>query len=173
LDERTILGIEELCQQNDIKDLHIECHWMHRKEIQDYRKRFEDCGIRVHIKSGVETFDIGFRETVLMKGFGNASPTEIAGYFQDVCLLQGVEGQTIESIQQDIETGLTFFDRVCINIMVENGMPVKPDYALIEEFKNVLYPLYIHNERVDILMENTEFGVGGKPASKSQAGRLV
>lgn len=162
LDESTVDMIKDLCLQRDIKDLHFECHWMHKEEIQRYRELFESIGIHVHIKTGVETFDAEFRESVLAKGFGNANPEEIAMYFDDVCLLHGVVGQSIKSIRQDIDTGLMFFDRVCINIMVENGMPVKPDYDLIQEFQEQLYPIYIENDRVDILMENTEFGVGGK-----------
>jgi hypothetical protein len=162
LDEKTVQRIEKLCLEKDIRDLHMECHWIHRKEILKYRERFEKKGIKVHIKTGVETFDVEFRETELAKGFGSASPSEIAKYFDDVCLLQCVVGQSIESIQRDIETGLLYFDRVCVNIMVENGMPMKPDYDLIQEFKKQVYPRYIQNERIDILMENTDFGVGGK-----------
>ena len=162
LDEDTVKFIEDLCLQKGVKDLHIECHWMHREEIKKYRNRFEAKGIRIHIKSGVETFDIEFREKKLVKGFGLASPEEIAKYFDDVCLLEGVEGQTVETIRKDIEVGLNFFDRICINIMIENEMPVKPDYDLIQQFKEQLYPIYVENERIDILMENTEFGVGGK-----------
>lgn len=160
LDEATIRKIETVCKEKGITDLHLECHWMHKEEIQAYRSRFEVLGVTVHIKSGVETFDIPMREEVFVKGFGNATPSEIATYFDDVCLLQGVVGQTLESMESDIETGLRYFDRVCVNIMVENGMPVKPDPQLIREFCQTLYPKYKKNERVDILMENTDFGVG-------------
>lgn len=160
LDEATIHQIETVCKEKGITDLHFECHWMHKDEIQSYRSRFEVQGVTVHIKSGVETFDIPMREEVFVKGFGDATPSEIADYFDDVCLLQGVVGQTIESIESDIETGLRYFDRVCVNIMVENGMPVKPDPQLIREFRQKLYPKYKENDRVDILMENTDFGVG-------------
>lgn len=161
LDEQTIQKIIDTCKNHNITDIHFECHWLHREEIQSYRKRLEDLGIRVHIKSGVETFDVSMREDVFDKGFGDATPQEIATYFDDVCLLQGVVGQTIESMENDIETGLKYFDRVCINIMVENGMPIKPDNALIQEFITTLYPKYKDLERVDILIDNTDFGVGG------------
>lgn len=160
LDEKTIQKIEEVCLNKQIQHLHFECHWMHKDEILPYRKRFEQLGIKVHIKSGVETFDMKMREDVFVKGFGNASPEEIAQYFDDVCLLQGVVGQTLESIESDIETGLSYFDRVCVNIMVDNGMPVKPDADLIDDFYHYIYPKYANNDRVDILMDNTDFGVG-------------
>lgn len=46
--------------------------------------------------------------------------------------------------------------------MVENGKPIKPDPAVIEVFLKELYPKYMGNSRVDILLENTDFGVGGE-----------
>ena len=64
------------------------------------------------------------------------------------------------SMINDIDIGLEYFSRVCVNIMVENGMPVKPDRNVIEEFMKDVYPKYKDNERVDILIENTDFGVG-------------
>lgn len=161
LDEDTLSLIEEVCLKKDISEIHFECHWMHREEIPAFRKRFENKGITLKLKIGVETFDSLFRESYLSKGIGTDSPEEIAKYFDEVCLLQGIPGQTAESMRQDIETGLRFFERVCINIMVENRMPIKPDPRVIALFQKHLYPDYINNPRVDILMENTDFGVGG------------
>lgn len=160
LDEKTIFLIETICFEKHITDLHFECHWMHREEIQKIRTQFHNNGINVHIKSGVESFDIPFREKILWKGFDSATPAEIATYFDEVCLLQGIHGQTKDSMIQDIETGLSFFERVCVNIMVENSMPIKPDSQVIATFLHDVYPLYKENERVDILLDNTDFGVG-------------
>ena len=39
-------------------------------------------------------------------------------------------------------------------------MPIKPDKKVITEFIKEVYPKYIDNERVDILLNNTDFGVG-------------
>ena len=161
LDEDTISLIEEVCLKKDISEIHFECHWMHRKEIPAFRKRFADKGITLKLKIGVETFDSLFRESYLSKGIDTDSPAEIAQYFDEVCLLQGIPGQTVESMRQDIETGLQFFERVCVNIMVENRMPIKPDPRVIALFQKYLSPDYINNPRVDILMENTDCGVGG------------
>lgn len=74
----------------------------------------------------------------------------------------GLGGQTEVSMKKDIETGLAHFDRVCVNIMEENTTPIKPDPNVIETFINKISPLYIDNPRVDILIHNTDFGVGGK-----------
>ena len=69
-------------------------------------------------------------------------------------------GQSKESMLRDIELGLKYFERVCVNIMVENTKPIKPDHCVIEIFKREVYPLYKDNEQVDILLNNTDFGVG-------------
>lgn len=61
----------------------------------------------------------------------------------------------------EVITGLTHFERFRVNIMRENPKPVKPAPNVIAIFLRELYPKYIENSRVDILMENTAFGVGG------------
>lgn len=61
----------------------------------------------------------------------------------------------------DVETGLAYFERICINIMVENTTEIHPDADVIRCFRENIYPKYKDNVRVDILMENTDFGVGG------------
>ena len=162
LDERTLQLIREVCAERGIRELHFECHWMHKDAIQAARDFFAEKGICLKIKMGVETFDEEFREKVLQKGIAAASPREIAKYADEVCLLFGLTGQTYASMKSDIETGLSFFERICINVMVENSTKMKPDRDVIRIFAQTLYPVYIGNERVDILMENTEFGVGDK-----------
>ena len=121
---------------------------------------FETHGIQVKIKIGVETFDNQYREQVLRKGIDETSPARIAAYFDEACLLFGLDGQTEDSMRHDIETGLTNFERVCINIMVENTTQIKPVPSVIDTFMKKLYPIYKDNDRVDILLENTDFGVG-------------
>ncbi len=161
LDEDTLSFIEQVCLDKQIHQVHFECHWRHRDAVSDFRKRFAALGIELKIKIGVETFDKLFRESYLDKGIDTDSPEEIASYFDEVCLLQGIPGQTAESMDFDIQTGLSYFERVCVNIMQENLRPVKPDPRVIASFSEKLYPKYIENSRVDILMENTAFGVGG------------
>lgn len=161
LDKKTMDLIEQVCVQKGITQIHFECHWMHREEIPGLRAFFASSGITVKLKIGVETFDSLFRESYLDKGIDTDNPAEIAEYFDEVCLLQGIPGQSVESMERDIETGLTYFERVCVNIMQENSCHIKPDPKVIEEFWKYLYPNYINNERIDILMENTAFGVGG------------
>lgn len=160
LDENTIQLIRKKCVDKMIKEVHFECHWMHRESIDAFKKFFEEKGIRVKIKIGVESFDYEFRENVLIKGIDEKSPEVISEKFDEVCLLMGLTGQTKESILYDIETGLKYFERVCVNIMIENRTKIKPDKDVIEIFNKNIYDLYAKNDRVDILMHNTDFGVG-------------
>lgn len=160
LDEATLALIREICLKKHIKELHFECHWMHRKELPAYRAFFTDAGITVKIKIGVETFDADYRERILDKGIDETDPAVIAAGFDEVCLLFGLSGQTVDSMRNDIETGLAHFERVCANLMVENSTAVKPDKAVLADFMAQIYPIYRDDPRVDILLDNTDFGVG-------------
>lgn len=162
LDRDTLTLIKEICSRKEIGEIHFECHWTDRQAIKALRAAFTQAGISVKIKIGVETFDALFRESYLDKGITASDPSEIAADFDECCLLFGLPGQNSESMERDVETGLQYFERVCINIMVENGKPVKPDPAVIEVFLKELYPKYMGNPRIDILLDNTDFGVGGE-----------
>lgn len=160
LDDKTINLIIDTCIKNKIATVHFECHYIHRAEVEKIKRLFSDNNIAVKIKTGVETFDVNYRENVLKKGFGSATPQDIAQYADEVCLLFGITGQTEESMLNDIETGLKYFNRVCVNIMTPNTTKIKPDTAVISIFENRVAKKYIDNSRVDILFENTDFGVG-------------
>lgn len=160
LDEKTMQCIEEVCLNNKIDELFFEGHWMHREMVPELKERFAALGVTVRTKIGVETFDALFRESYLDKGIDTDSPEEIAKYFDQVCLLQGIPGQTKESMLADIETGLQYFQRVCVNIMTKNTKPIQPDPSVIDIFVKEIAPQYEENPRVDILMHNTDFGVG-------------
>lgn len=161
LDQKTVSEIKRIALLNGIKTLHFECHWIHRNSLDKFRQYFADEGIRVKYKIGVETFDRGLRENVLHKGMGDVKPEEImAAGFEEVNLLFGIDSQNALSMQNDIETGLIFFERVCVNIMTENTSRIKPSQNVINDFMNEIYPLYKDDVRVDILLSNTDFGVG-------------
>ena len=57
---------------------------------------------------------------------------------------------------------LAHFERVCVNVMTENTAALRPDPAVIGLFINKIYPEIQGDSRVDILLENTDFGVGGE-----------
>ena len=160
LDEVTVAELLTLCREKKIHTLHFECLWLYRDQIPALRQAFAKVGTVLKIKTGVESFDHDFRETVLRKGITPRDPAEIAQGFDECCLLFGLSGQSAESMRRDIETGLAHFERVCVNIFVANRTKLKPDPTVIQTFVTSVMPDYIDNERVDILLNNTDFGVG-------------
>lgn len=164
LDEQTIAKIEKICLEKKIHTLHFECHWLYRNQIPALRKRFEQVGTTLKIKTGVESFDYDFRENFLKKGISEANPAKISEQFDECCLLFGLSGQTTEGMINDIKTGLEYFERVCVNIFVENSK-LTPDNQVIQSFIKNVMPLYQSNDQVDILLNNTDFGVGSKEAN--------
>ncbi|MBQ7980635.1 MAG: radical SAM protein [Oscillospiraceae bacterium] len=161
LGETSLYELTDLCREKKIHTLHFECHWLYRDEISHWRKFFEKSGTTLKIKTGVESFDYNFREKVLRKGISERCPERIAESFDECCLLFGLTGQTEEGMRRDIETGLEYFERVCVNIFVENKTTLTPDSEVIDLFREKIMPQYIDNDRVDILISNTDFGVGG------------
>ena len=138
LDIETMKEIENVCVRKGITQLRFEVHWMYHKHVKKWKEHFKEKGIILKIKMGVETFDEAFRKDVFDKGMEHVLPEEIASVADEVCLLFGVTGQTLESMTEDIETGLKLFERICINIMVENSTEIHPDNNVIEMFmKNI------------------------------------
>ena len=87
MDAQTLKTIEDVCLDKGIRQLHFETHWIHRREIADWKAHFAGLGIQLKLKMGVETFDPVFRREVMNKGMGDATPEEIADYADEVCLL--------------------------------------------------------------------------------------
>lgn len=160
LDKETLAELIRLCSEKEIRTLHFECHWLYRNEIPALREAFARIGTALKIKTGVESFNFDFRENVLRKGIREHEPAKIAQQFDECCLLFGLTGQTAESMRKDIEIGLANFERVCVNIFVENKTGVIPDEKVIRDFVTNVMPEYSDNDRVDILLNNTDFGVG-------------
>ena len=162
LGQTTLLELVKLCREKQIHTLHFECHYLYREEIPAWRDAFHQVGTTLKIKTGVESFDYHFREEVLHKGIDEQDPAVIAGFFDECCLLFGLAGQTVQSMCSDIEIGLQYFERVCVNVFVENETKLKPDKTVVQQFISQVMPRYIMNDRVDILLNNTDFGVGGE-----------
>ncbi len=158
LGKKTLDYIKEISRKNDIEILHFESHYLYRDKIPSLRAEFSD--FKLMMKLGLETFDYEFRENVLKKGIKENNPEVISQNFDEANFLFGINGQTVQSMERDITLGLQFFRRICLNIMCENTTEIKPDKEVISGFMQELYPKYKGNERVDILINNTDFGVG-------------
>lgn len=158
LDNKTSELIKQTCKEKGIKTIHFESHYIYNNLIEVFRELYRDFDIKM--KLGLETFDYDFRENILHKGINETDPSIISQNFDEANFLFGITGQTIESMEKDILLGLEYFERICINIMCDNTANVKPDKEVISSFIHHLYPKYKDNERIDILINNTDFGVG-------------
>ena len=160
LNKRSFGKLLEVCIKKNVKRLIIESHYMYKKQIEELRNKCKELNIQLQVKGGVETFNADFREKVLNKGFGYPTIEELKKVFDVVNLLVGVQGQTIEQIENDINIGIQNFDRVCVNVYKEMDDIMPADEELKSRFIKEIYPKYKDYENVDILIENTDFGVG-------------
>ena len=160
LNEKSFIKLLEVCKQKEIKRLIIESHYMYKSRIINLREKCSKLGIILQVKGGVETFDTDFRENVLKKGFGYPTLEELQEVFDIVNLLVGVKGQTFKQIEDDIKIGIKNFDRVCVNLYKEMDDIMTANEELKRKFMQEIYPLYRNFDNVDILVENTDFGVG-------------
>jgi len=158
LDKDTLSLIKDIAYEKHIKTLHFEAHYLYRGRIEELRNYFSDFDLKM--KLGLETFDRELRENYLKKGIPEDNPEIISHSFDEANFLFGISGQSVSSMEKDIELGLKYFERICINLMCENSAPVKPDKSVINDFMNGIYPEYADDYRVDILINNTDFGVG-------------
>ncbi|MDE7082459.1 MAG: radical SAM protein [Clostridia bacterium] len=158
LDKQTVEYIKKVCREKGIRTIHFEAHYLYDEKIPALREEFKDFTLKMKI--GLETFDYELREGVYKKGIPVCEPEIISKNFDEANFLFGLEGQSLASMQRDIELGLEYFERICINLMCDNSTPVEPDKQVIELFLQNLYPKYKDDYRVDILINNTDFGVG-------------
>lgn len=142
-----------------IKEIFFEAYYNYRTRLDEIRDFFD--GIEVSFKCGIESFDDDFRNGYLNKNISFKDAKEVASYFDNICLLVGIKGQTKEMIDRDMKLLQENFKRGCINIYVENTTPVKRDQAIVDYFRDKYF--YMDDmENIEILWNNTDFGVGGE-----------
>lgn len=157
LPEESLQDIKDIVLEKGITQLYFESHYRYRYKLQKIKDYFSDTN--VSFKCGIETFHHPFRNEYLRKGVYFDSPAEVAEYFDTICLLIGIEGQTQEMISKDIDILLEYFNRGCLNIYVNNTTSVQADPQLISWFKKE-YAYLEDMENIEILWNNTDFGVG-------------
>jgi hypothetical protein len=148
--------IKKIIKEKNIKLLFVEAHWMYKDHLHKIKDIFET---EIFIKTGLESFDYNFRETLLNKGFSYDSPEQLSKLFDSVCLLIGVQGQTKEIIKKDIQIAKDYFKHTTLNLYVNNTTHIKADEGLkkwfLTEYKNLF-----SDPQFEILVDNTDFGVG-------------
>ena len=158
LDEKTIALIKEVVKEKQIHTLWFEAHYMYRKKLADFARQFAP--VQVKFRCGVETFDAGLRDA-WKKGIpSSVTPEDVAKYFQGVCLLCCTQGESKEHIMKDIEIAQTHFEYFSVNVFCNNSTSVKQDKELAQWFAREVYPKIKDEEGIEVLMENTDLGVG-------------
>ena len=158
LDADTIALIKEVVREKNIHTLWFEAHYMYRKKLASFAEQFAP--VKVKFRCGVETFDPELRDA-WKKGIpSSVSAQDIARYFQGICLLCCTQGETKEHILKDIELARQHFEYFSVNVFCNNHTEVKQDKELAAWFAQEIYPAIKEDTRIEILMENTDLGVG-------------
>ena len=158
LDSETIALIKEVVKEKKIHTLWFEAHYMYRKKLASFAEQFAP--VHVKFRCGVETFDAGLRDA-WKKGIpSSVTPEDVAKYFQGVCLLCCTQGESKEHIMKDIEIAQTHFEYFSVNVFCNNSTSVKQDKELAQWFAREVYPQIKDEEGIEVLMENTDLGVG-------------
>ena len=158
LDDDTIALINQVVKEKQIHTLWFEAHYMYRKKLADFASRFDPT--KVKFRCGVETFDPTLREE-WKKGIpASVTPEDVAKYFQGVCLLCCTQGESKERIFNDIRIAREHFEYFSVNVFCNNSTPVKQDSELAGWFAREVYPQIKDADGIEVLMENTDLGVG-------------
>jgi len=158
LDALTIARIAAVVREKGIHTLWFEAHYMHRAVLPAFAAQFP--GVRVRFRTGIETFD-GAQRVAWRKGIpATVTAEEVREHFEGVCLLIAVAGQTRAAISNDIQTALALFDYMSVNAFVENSTAERRDESLIKWFEAEWLPVLRDNPKVEILLHNTDLGVG-------------
>ncbi|MGL5416533.1 MAG: radical SAM protein [Clostridium sp.] len=156
--DESLKDIKEIILEKGIEKLFVECHWIYKNRLQEMRDFF---GIEIIFRCGIETFDNDFRMNFFNKGANFKDYTEVNKYFDSICLLVGVKGQTKEMIKRDVEIVEKYFKLGCINVYVENTTNLKRDEELVKWFEEN-YRYLENNPKIEVLFHNTDLGVGSE-----------
>ena len=156
LPEGTREEIRRIARERGIRRLFFESHWLYRKRLEEMRAYM---GIPVTYKIGVETFNHEFRERVLNKHAGFKRPEEVARYFDSPCIMVGIKGQTKEMIDYDIRMVKKHFRLGTVSVFTNNTTKIRQDPELLKWFVRE-YVWLREDPSIEVLYENTDFGVG-------------
>ena len=158
LDGRTVEMIKKVVKEKKIHTLWFEAHYMYKNQLAKFAEQFE--GVEVKFRCGVESFDGRLRER-WQKGISTSvTAADVAKYFNGVCLLCCTEGDTKGRILNDIALAERYFEYASVNVFCENGTAVKRDEELAKWFVEEVYPKLKVSSKIEILINNTDLGVG-------------
>ena len=158
LDEQTIEMIKEVVREKQIHTLWFEAHYMYRHKLAKFAEQFDE--VEVKFRCGVESFDGSLRQQ-WNKGIAvSVTAQDVAKHFQGVCLLCCTQGDSKERILKDIALAEQYFEYASVNVFCENSTSIKRDNALAKWFVEEVYPNLKDSNKIEVLVENTDLGVG-------------
>jgi hypothetical protein len=158
LDKQTIEEIKRVVKEKQIHTLWFEAHYMYRNQLARFAEQFE--GVEVKYRCGIESFDSALREQWKKGVAADVTAEDVAKYFQGICLLCCTEGDSKERILRDIALAEQWFEYASVNVFCENTTRVKRDEELVKWFVDELYPQLKQSKKIEILIDNTDLGVG-------------
>ena len=166
LDDHTITLLQRIIVEKNIHTLWCEMHWMYRNRLDQFIELINSnlsplaSNLKVKFRCGIETFNPQLRQQWQKGVPTSVTPEDVARHFQGICLLCCVEGQTKETILSDIELAQRHFEYFSVNLFCNNTTSVRRDEALAEWFIQEVYPTIKDNPKIEILIENSDLGVG-------------
>lgn len=158
LDEATLELLERVVREKRIHTLWFEAHFMYRSRLAGFAERFAPA--KVKFRCGVESFDAAQRK-LWNKGVPEwVTADDVAKHFNGVCLLCCTMDDSKERILADIATASRHFEYFSVNVFCNNGTAVKRNEELVEWFAAEVYPRIKDDPRIEVLIENTDLGVG-------------
>ena len=158
LDEQTIADIKRVVKEKHIHTLWFEAHYMYRNQLAKFAEQFE--GVEVKFRCGIESFDGSLRQQWNKGIAASVTAQDVAKYFQGVCLLCCTQGDSKERILKDIALAEQYFEYASVNVFCENSTSLKRDNALAKWFVEEVYPNLKDSSKIEVLVENTDLGVG-------------
>ena len=158
LDEQTIEMIKEVVREKQIHTLWFEAHYMYWHKLAKFAEQFE--GVEVKFRCGIESFDGSLRQQWNKGIAASVTAQDVAKHFQGVCLLCCTQGDSKERILKDIALAEQYFEYASVNVFCENSTSLKRDNALAKWFVEEVYPNLKDSSKIEVLVENTDLGVG-------------
>lgn len=158
LDNDTLALLRNVVREKKIHTLWFEAHYMYRHRLKEFAQQFAPATVK--FRCGVEAFSPQLRQS-WNKGIpSHVTPEDVARYFHGVCLLCCTEGDSRERILTDIKTAQTHFEYFSINLFCSNSTSVRRDEELAKWFEKEVYPTLRGQSGVEVLLNNTDLGVG-------------
>lgn len=160
LDPDTLAMIRQVAIGKGIHTLWFEVHYMYRHRLAAFARQFHP--LTVKFRCGVETFSPTLRAN-WHKGIPpHVTPGDIARHFQGLCLLccTDTPGDTRERLLRDIDLAERHFEYYSVNVFCPNTTAIRRNDDMLRWFLAEVCPTLQKSSKAEVLIDNTDLGVG-------------